>query len=378
MKTANIGLDIFYMNIRFLKSDELCDGINELPFSFPLVILSKNGAERWGLASFFAKQHQNNSLLWYSNTDNNPTQESVCELLDFSRNHIVDGIIAIGGGSVIDLAKSFSAFHGMQGIDSPQSVLEAIVGKTYLANSHNAMQIVAVPTTAGTGSEVTEWATIWGTDGKSKYSIDAPWLKPDKAWIVPQLLSTLPQKLMLATGLDAVCHAVEAYWAKASNPISKALSIRSLDIMTRNLKSGLNNLRDELVIESLCTGSLLAGLAFSMTRTTACHSISYPLTYMFGMEHGFAAAVTLAQVAESNSAVCDISELLDLFARYNGIQNWLDDVCGGIVELRLSFFGIEKHDIATIASNCFTAGRMDNNPADLSMETVMEILESVY
>ena len=366
------------MDVHFLTPEQLRKRLSMLPFSLPLVLLSESGADRLGITSFLEEQQNKKKMLWYQYTVPNPTQDTLYQVFSWLHGRMIDGIIAIGGGSTIDLAKAVSAFHSMPETGSSELLLRAVVDKAFLSNGHHALPIIAVPTTAGTGSEVTQWATIWDAGGSAKYSIDALWLKPSQAWIVPQLCASLPPKLKLATGLDAVCHAVEAYWAKASNPLSKALSISALQIMINNLQPGLANPSDETINEKLCTGALLAGLAFSTTRTTACHSISYPLTYMFGMEHGFAVAVSLAKVAEVNQEVCDISEVLEVFSQYSGIQAWLDSTCEGIVQLRLRAFGINRQDIDKIAANSFSAGRMDNNPIDLSIETVKRILYSVY
>ena len=123
---------------------------------------------------------------------------------------------------------------------------------------------------------------------------------------------------------------------------------------------------------------MLAGLAFSQTRTTACHSISYPMTMLYGVPHGLAAAMTLAQVAEKNRGHFENDgELFAVFAPYGGIQHWLDTVCGGVVSLRLSGFGIAPDQIETLAEHSFTGGRMDNNPVDLTGEDVRTILCAV-
>ena len=366
------------MNIHYISQDVLNEHLSALPFSSPVVILSESGARRWGLYSFLVDRQNAGEILWMSHPEPNPTQNALYQARNIMRDYPADGIVAIGGGSVIDLAKAISAFHLMPGIDSADSLAQAIMSKTYLCNSDHALPIIAVPTTAGTGSEVTQWATIWNAGKAAKHSVDAPWLKPKQVWIVPRLIATLPTKLMLAAGLDAVCHASEAYWAKASNPLSRELSIRALQIMTGNLKTGLANPGDEKTLENLCTGSLMAGLAFSITRTAACHSISYPLTGMFGMNHGFAAAITLEQVALGNQEALDISELSAVFSPFGGIQSWIDGVCEGIVLLRLRTFGIDRKDIDKIAASSFTAGRMDNNPVNFSVQSVKEILNRVY
>ena len=366
------------MDVHFISLNELLERLAVLPFSSPLIILSRSGAERWGLSALLSDLHDNNKVVWYSCPDKNPTQETLYRIFNWLHGRRFDGIVAIGGGSVIDIAKAVSALKSMQAVDTPESILQAIVSKGYMENAINSLPIIAIPTTAGTGSEVTQWATIWDADGSAKYSVDARWLKPAHVWIVPQLASSSPPKLMLAAGLDAVCHAVEAHWAKASNPLSRALSIRALQLMTGNLKQGLDGQCDITIIEKLCTGALLSGLAFSETRTTACHSISYPLTYMFGMEHGFAVAITLSEIANINREACDISEILDVFSSYGGIHAWIDYMCDGIVSLRLGALGVNKQDIDRIAANSFSTCRMDNNPAELSINAVKRILRSVY
>jgi len=362
------------MNITYATREELLIRIQQGPFNRPIILLDEDGARRWGLIDYL--QSPSMPGRWVSTFLPNPTQDSVFQVREEIGEFSADGLIAIGGGSTIDMAKAISALNTM-GVGSSDQIKQAIVEKTYVDNAANALPIIAVPTTAGTGSEVTSWATIWDAQSSAKYSIDAHWIKPVQAWIVPDLLASLPAHLALTTGLDATSHATEAYWAKASNPLVKALSIRALQILVPHLKYGIHHLDDPATRETLATGSLLAGMAFSMTRTTACHALSYPMTSMHQVPHGLACAMTLGPVADLNSQVCDLSELLAVFAPYGGIQVWVDDVCDGIVVPRLSHFGITKHDIGTLAAQSQTPGRADNNPAQLSVDVAQDVLLSV-
>jgi len=366
------------MNICYYTMEQLPAEVSALPFSFPAVLMSEGGAGRCGLTKYLSERHKRGDLFWFSEIDPNPTHNTLYRARKALCSHPINAIIAIGGGSAMDLAKAVSAFHNMPMPDAPGELIRAIVDKTYLDNEKNSLPVVAVPSTAGTGSEVTTWATVWDMTDGAKYSVDAPWLKPAQAWIVPRLISSVPQRLALSVGLDAVCHAAEAYWAKASNPIAKALAIRALQIISKSLKPYLSNPQDIKLCENMCTGSLVSGLAFSSTRTTACHSISYPLTYMFGLEHGFAAAVTLARIAGMNSSQCDLNEISEVFSPYGGIQGWIEYVCEGVADLRLRAFGIEKGSIKDIAAKALSAGRADNNPVELTFGAVEEILLSVY
>mgnify|MGYP000952199027 CR=1 FL=1 len=244
-------------------------------------------------------------------------------------------------------------------------------GKTFV-------DIIAVPSTAGTGSEVTQWATIWDENKEGKFSIDDINLKPKMALIIPELTLTVPIKMTLSTGLDAMCQAIEAYWSRHTNPIVQEISYRSVELIIQNLRKAVEKPEDLNIREKLCKASVLAALAFSQTRTTACHSISYPLTMLHGIPHGFAAAITLEAVGKINRGNFPNDEqLFQLFNNYQGIMNWIDITCEGIIDLRLSSFGIKEEDIPVIVSNAFTGGRMDNNPVDLSIDDVTEILKSI-
>ena len=122
--------------------------------------------------------------------------------------------------------------------------------------------------------------------------------------MVPELTNSMNERLTLATGLDALSHAMEGYWAKGRNLLSQALALDSIQRIKDALPAAISDPGDSGAREQMCLGSLLAGLSFSMTKTTACHSMSYPLTMNYGVEHGFTAALTLAQMMKINAACC--------------------------------------------------------------------------
>lgn len=285
-----------------------------------------------------------------------------------------DLIVAVGGGSSIDLAKAISALYDYGSND----VLDLIKNKKYLNNS-SSIPFIAVPTTAGTGSECTKWATIWDFDNSKKYSIDADYLYPKESWLVPQLTSTMDEKMTLATGLDALAHAMESYWSVPSNSYTRVLARNSISIIKTYLPLVLNDLDNLEYRKEMLMGSFFAGLAFSNTRTTACHSISYPLTMMFGINHGFAAAITLFEVLNRNWKYLKEK---DLFLKswdadgLDDIEKWFKDVSDD--GLKLSSFGVEKKDIPEIVKLATTGGRMDNNPIVFNEDEIEDILNKVF
>jgi alcohol dehydrogenase class IV len=288
-------------------------------------------------------------------------------------------IIAIGGGSCIDLAKAISALYYQIPSEqlSVELVRKVIKEKKYLSQ-HPFIDIIAVPTTAGTGSEVTKWATIWDMTSKEKFSIESVDIFPKVALIVPEFTSSMPERLTLSSGLDALSHAMEAFWANRRTPLSQLLALKAIEHIKNYLPQVLQKPSDVCLRREMSLASLLAGLAFSITRTTACHSISYPLTMYCGVDHGFAAAMTLIQVAELNEMVLDdMHRIYSIFGSKASLKQWLGEISLPIQELRLSAFGINKSELDIIARNAFTQGRMDNNPVPFSQKEVYDILLQV-
>jgi alcohol dehydrogenase class IV len=336
---------------------------------------------RHNLGEWFTRLAACCSLVHISDIPSNPDYKSVQAALGRLSGLPISLAIAVGGGSAIDMAKACSALHGLfEGAPpTPQQVLRAIQSGSY-REKPSGVAILAAPTTAGTGSEVTRWATVWDMQGLQKYSVEAPWLNPQAAYIVPQFTHGLPRRLTLATGLDALCQACEAYWAKSTNPMVGQLSLAAIKLLAENLPHVIKNGQDAAARQKVALGSLFSGLAFSNTKTTACHSISYPLTMLFGIEHGLACVITLPGVMQLNLPA--ISEPAALFAALGvagtaELKVWLDELCSGILTLSLSAFGVKEADIERIAELSFTLGRMDNNPVPIDRAMVAKILKAV-
>lgn len=291
-------------------------------------------------------------------------------------------IIAIGGGTTIDFAKAISSLYEYtdNGEITIGEVVDIITSKKYLENT-NPIPIIASSTTAGTGSDCTKWATVWDYDNTKKYSIDADYLYPTESWLIPELTITLPKKLTLSTALDALSHACEAYWSVSTNKIVQTLSRDAISLIVEYLPLVLEDMTNEEYRRKVYMGAFFAGLAFSNTRTTACHSISYPLTLLFGIPHGLAVSLTLGEVLKRNKEYIEDYDLfLDAWkaTTADDITNWIDDVSKDIQVLKLSEFDVKREDIENIIDLTFTGGRMDNNPIVFNEKEIKEILETVY
>jgi alcohol dehydrogenase len=210
----------------------------------------------------------------------------------------VEAIVALGGGSVMDAAKVLAAASG--DFTRVRRYLESGAGSETLGRT----PIIAIPTTAGTGSEVTSWATVWDTGAMKKYSLARDALYPETALVDPLLTLGLPRAITISTGLDALSHALESIWNVNANPVSSTLA----ETAAREVLDALPALADDLSNRTLRTrlarASLFAGLAFSNTRTALAHALSYHLTLHHGVPHGIACSFSLPMVMRS-VAGCD-------------------------------------------------------------------------
>lgn len=213
-------------------------------------------------------------------------------------------VVAVGGGSVIDAAKVVAASGG--DFSAVRQYLETGGGAEALAE----IPLIAVPTTSGTGSEVTCFATVWDTDAQKKYSLNRPSLYPEHALVDPELMLSAPRGLTVSTGLDALSHSLESIWNVNANPVSSALAVAAasdvLDVLPV-LAEDLGNLDYRTL---MARAAMIAGLAFSNTKTALAHSVSYPITLRHGVPHGIACSFSLPMVMRWVSGAdldCDAS-----------------------------------------------------------------------
>ena len=319
----------------------------------------------------------NPNVLPLTNILSNPSIEQLAEIRQ-TLPSLPKTIIALGGGSVIDMAKILISLESFQSTASAESILQIIDQKLYLHQKNNAdFKLIAIPTTAGTGSELTRWATIWDMINKQKYSVERDDLYPSEAWIDPALTVGLSPLLTVSTGLDALSHAVEAYWSTKTNPIVRRLSAQAITQIVRNLKKAIDSPTDIEAREGMCLGSVFAGLAFSQTRTTACHALSYPLTARFGIPHGFAVAMSLIPIMRLNWETIQEKELfLESFAAdsVDGIKATIDGITTNSVPFNLAYYGVTKDDINSLMETSdFPDSRLGNNPAQISHNEILEI-----
>lgn len=309
-------------------------------------------------------------------TASNPTVEQLFEVLSSTSEFRPDLIVGVGGGSVMDVAKSLCALYG-SACENADALSSAIAGKSFTKRK---IPWIGVPTTAGTGSEVTCWATVWDPEHDRKLSVEDHSNYAYAALVDADLSCTLPLGLAVSSALDALCHAVEAYWSKSRNLVSRALALEAVRIVTSNMDSLIEG--DMKAHDAMARASMLAGLSFSNTHTTACHSVSYPLTMRYRIPHGVAVAMLLAPVLELNMASFDgmdpLMRALNCSTAMELGRKIKDVMKRSGIKSSLREWGASMRDFDDIAPLCLTKGRADNNPAPLTHENIIGILQKAF
>lgn len=208
-----------------------------------------------------------------------------------------DVIVAIGGGSAIDTAKALMVGTASGRFDELLAGLVGAAGGPAFRPAHT-RELIAVPTTAGTGSEVTPWATVWDRGAQKKYSLHLEQTWPAVALVDPELMLSLPASVTLQSGLDALSHALESIWNVNANPISDTYAVAAVREVMDTLPRLLRQPGDLELRSRMALAALKAGMAFSNTRTALAHSISYEMTLRHGLPHGIACSFPLPMVLQ--------------------------------------------------------------------------------
>jgi len=297
-----------------------------------------------------------------------PTEESVGALVDAGRACGAGIVVAVGGGSVLDAAK---------------------IARARLAaeRAEGAPALVTVPTTPGTGAEVTPFATVWDFERSKKESVASLEVRPTAAVVDPELTATMDRREYGSSALDALVQGVEAAWSTRSTAESIALGLTAAGLVREAYDAAVQEPENLGACTAISLAGLHSGRAIAISQTTACHAISYPLTLMTGLRHGHACSLPLGQVLAYNAragdcmdargpehvrgvvrrilralGVCEpreVEAVLERFRRLAGLEEWSE----------------VEFDAASVAAQAATYGRLSNNPRRLSRERLQTLLE---
>lgn len=240
----------------------------------------------------------------FTETEANPSVETVDKATEKFKAAGADFIVALGGGSPMDVSKAVGVLAKFGGSITEYEGAHKVPGKI--------VPLIALPTTAGTGSEVTAFSVITDHSRDYKLTVFSYELFPAYAILDAELIMTAPASVAAACGIDAFIHAEEAYISTAASPFSDAMAEKAMELIGGNIRRFVANRMDAEAAEAMMTGSLFAGLAFSFARLGNVHAMSHPISAYFNVPHGVANAVLLPVIAEYN-ALADHGRYLKIY-----------------------------------------------------------------
>ncbi|MGD2098450.1 MAG: iron-containing alcohol dehydrogenase [Desulfobacterales bacterium] len=344
-----------------------------------LLLVTDEGVLRSGLVRRVSDVLDAHHLKWevFDRVEPNPKDYNVAEGTKTARQFDADCLVAVGGGSPIDCAKAIAVVARQGGAvrdyEGPGKI------------GPDVLPLIAVPTTAGTGSEVTFSSVITDSAEKFKFSIKDPKIAPRVALVDPEMTLTMPPELTAATGMDALTHAIEAFTAKASEPLADAAALYAIELIAACLKDAVTAGDNLEARAGMLLGSVLAGIAFSHSDVAAVHCVAEALGGKYDTAHGVCNAVVLPAVMEYNMDYCKeqyarIAVAMGLTYKTidEGARQAVMAVQQLAADVRLPEFGslgVQENDLEELAANSFKNGSNIDNPRPMTKDDYLNLFQ---
>ena len=312
----------------------------------------------------------------FDRTEANPSVETVEAATALLHDKECTVVVGLGGGSPMDVAKSVGVMA-----TNPGSIRDYEgVGKI----QNRPLRVAAIPTTAGTGSEVTPFIVITDVARRYKMTIVSPFAVPAMAIVDPMLMTTMPAKIAAATGMDALTHGVESYVSLGAQPFTEALVLHGIRLISDNLRKGVAHRANLEAMSNLAIASTMVAAAFSHTRLGNGHAMAHPLGGFYDIPHGVANAVLLPHIMEFNSLACPekmsrvaqtmgvdvfgLSPMEGAAAAVDAVRQLNQDV--GIVD-GLRALGVKEEEIPAMAADAMKSGNVLANPRYTTIDDII-------
>lgn len=350
--------------------------VDECANKVPLLICSSGAYRRYRNDATLRALLRCEPCVFESGFESNPSLSDIIRISEKFKSAPPNLIIGMGGGSAMDVAKILSVT--IPALAESIHVNQLLVDSSLFAEFEK-IDCVLVPTTAGTGSEVTPFATVWDYAANKKKSLSHHKMYAKKAFVDPDFLSHLPLEVSISTGLDALNQALESLWNKNASELSRPLA-RQAAILTLQALPMVNEIGEDADVRSkLALGSLFAGLAISQTRTSICHSISYPLTLKYGIDHGLACAFSMLEVFKYNvDYVCDDLDYVGSMIKKDVFTALHDIIQQFRVPSKLANLLPDETMFFQSIEDFITEGRFDNNIRYCTRTDLIEIITESY
>lgn len=327
----------------------------------------------------------------YTDVPSDSSIEVINKIVKIYKENNCNSIVAVGGGSVIDTAKGVRMVLSQEKDD----IMELAGCELITYGKH--IPFVVIPTTSGTGSEVTLVAVILDNFKNVKKEFISYFLLPDVSVLDPRMTLTLPKKITASTGMDALCHAIEAYTCLQKNPISDIYAISAIEIIRDNLLETVKNGDNKKLRLAMANGSLMAGAAFSNSMVGLVHAIGHALGGVSHVPHGDAMAILLPHCMRYNLDKMrdNYSKLLLYIAgeevfvntpkekRAEKVIETIEDLLKTLnteagLPIKLSQVGVKKEDFEEVVKKALNDGAMIVNPKEAKREDILEILNNAF
>ncbi|MGB2403522.1 MAG: phosphonoacetaldehyde reductase [Akkermansiaceae bacterium] len=349
-----------------------------------LLITGRRSYTSSGAEQMLAPCLKGRTVTKISDCEPNPKAEDLSRIFDeVGDKQKYDVIIAVGGGSIIDTAKLLKAFWF-----DPKTIDKHLDTADKLPSCE--LPLIAIPTTAGSGSEATRFAVLYRD--RKKYSVEGEELLPDFSVVIPSLLRSAPKHISASSGMDALCQGIESYWSIHSTGESRDIAGEAIKLAWNWIEQAVNN-RNSEALHHMARASHLAGRAINITKTTAPHAVSYPMTSYFGITHGHAVGLLTARFLKYNADVTK-EDCLDprgpnfVICRLQEIASMLpgdnNSCSSGALTEKLKAIGLEtsfvdlgiinQQDIETIVAHGFDSERVMNNPRAIKETTLKTLI----
>ncbi|OIJ09333.1 alcohol dehydrogenase [Anaerobacillus arseniciselenatis] len=320
----------------------------------------------------------------YNRVKPEPEIELVEDCVNEIKSGHYDGLIAVGGGSAIDIAKAAAVLY------TNNVPIEELFGTDNV--QERGLPVIAIPTTAGTGSEVTNISILSDKKEQLKKGIVSPYLLPDVALVSPEMTLTMPKSVTAASGIDALVHAIEAFISVNASPITDALALKAIKMITIYLPKAYANPNDLKAREEMVTASLMAGMAFGNAGVGAVHALAYPLGGRFDIPHGISNALLLPYVMEWNKIsnlekFKEIAQAMGVDTRDLSDDEAADKAIKAMQQLSsyveiptsLQEFGITEEVIPHMADDASKITRLlNNNPRLFDVKDIEKIYRAAF
>ncbi len=365
--------------------EQLLEHVHELKGSKPLVVLDRN-LSLSGFKERVSDLFESGGMdyILFDRVEGEPPLELADEGAKIALKERCDLVVGIGGGSTMDVAKAVAVIAANKGRAKDYLGLNKVPGP--------GLPKIMVPTTAGTGSEVTFTSVFIRKKLKKKEGMNSPWLYPELALLDPVLTLSVPSNVTAATGIDALCHAIESYTSINSSPMSELVSLEAIRLISSDLRTCVHDGSNLRARENVLLGSLYAGLGLANAGVTAVHSLSYPLGGKYGISHGVANTVLLPYVMRFNlpGAVEKFAVVAETMGEFvddlslreaanlavEAVEELIED-CD--MDISLEELGVGEEDFPELAKVAMTVARpLENNPRKVTVEDAIEIYEEAY